>query len=119
MRFVGLVSVLAVLAAVGCTAAGREATFVAQEETTTNGPPPVTSEQKTQPQYGTEDEGDKHILLCQIDEAAKDNQAGTGENTKQGEFIDGVYREAEEREVEPEQVLSERGYDCGWSALQE
>jgi hypothetical protein len=57
--------------------------------------------------------------LCQIDEAAKDAETGTtGEHTKQGEFVDEVYREAEKRGVDPEQVLSERGYDCGWSALQ-
>jgi hypothetical protein len=42
----------------------------------------------------------------------------TGGGTKQGQLVDDVFQEARERSVVPEQVFSERGYDCGWSALQ-
>ena len=123
MRFVALL--LAMVAAVGCAAAGQETT--AGEETTTgytgasSAPPPQKTQEeapeaKTQMQAnGANDDADKHILRCQVDEAAQDN----GKDTKQGQFIDEVYQESRERGVDPEQVLSERGYDCGWSALQQ
>ena len=127
MRFAALLMGLATVVAVGCTAAEEGTT--AGEETTTGGaltsptpPPPKTREEateaKTQPENGGYDT-DEDILRCQVDEAAKDNGIGPGNSSKQGEFIDDVYQEARERGVEPEQVLSERGYDCGWSALQQ
>src|SRR5919202_1617582 len=56
----------------------------------------------------------KNILRCQLEEATMD----TGGGTKQGQLVDDVFQEARERSVVPEQVFSERGYDCGWSALQ-
>jgi hypothetical protein len=129
VQFVVVLAVLAMFAAVGCTAAEEDT--AASEETTVgdkagSAPPLKTQEEttqaKTQTQYDSGD--DLSIRLCQVDEAAKANGAsigdvGTADNTEQGAFINDVYKEARERGVEPQQVLSERGYDCGWSALQQ
>ena len=131
MRFVvALLLVVGMVTAVGCTAAGEQTTArtesTAAEKTTTGEaattsaqPPQKTqgeaSEAKTQMQANDANDADKHILRCQVDEAAQDN----GKDIKQGQFIDEGYQESRERGVEPEQVLSERGYDCGWSALQQ
>ena len=108
------------LAALGCTPAGQETTpkedttvageqTTAGQETTTGGAliPSVTQDS------GGNDLG-KNILRCQLEEATMD----TGGGTKQGQLVDDVFQEARERSVVPEQVFSERGYDCGWSALQ-
>jgi hypothetical protein len=114
-----LLVIVVMLTALGCTAAGQETTTTeettpgnettAGQETTTGGAvtPSVTQDTSA-------DDLDKHILRCQLDEAAKDNGGGT----KHGDFVDEVYKEARERSVDPEQVLSEHGYDCGWSALE-
>ncbi len=114
-----LLEVVVMLTALGCTAAGQETTT--KEETaagneTTAGQETTTGDAVTPlaTQDTSGDDLDKHILRCQLDEAAKD----TGGGTKQGDFVDEVFQEARERGIEPEQVLSERGYDCGWSALQ-
>ena len=95
-------------------------------ETPVTPPPLKAQEETTQAKTQTQaDSGDElSIRLCQVDEAAKDNgasigDAGRGDNTKQGAFIDEIYKEARERGVKPEEVLSEHGYDCGWSALQQ
>jgi hypothetical protein len=120
LRFVALLLVVVVmLAAPGCMAAGQETTTkeettagnetTAGQETTAGGAVTPSATQDT-----SADDLDKHILRCQLDEAAKDNGGGT----TQGDFVDDVDKEARERSVDPEQVLSERGYDCGWSALQ-
>ena len=114
LRFVALLVVVVVmLTALGCTAAGQETTTkeetTAGNETTTGSAVTPSATQDT-----SGDDLDKHILRCQLDEAAKDNGGGT----KHGQFVDEVFQEARERGVDPEQVLSERGYDCGWSALQ-
>ena len=114
LRFVALlVVVVVILTALGCTAAGQETTTkeetTASQETTTGSAVTPSATQDT-----SADDLDKHILRCQLDEAAKDNGGGT----KHGQFVDEVFQEARERGIEPEQVLSERGYDCGWSALQ-
>lgn len=129
MRFTVLLVVLVIVTAVGCTAVAGEGTTPGDQETTTGGavtsstPPPLKTRQETPEATTQQGDGgydtDKAILVCQVDEAAKDNGVGPGNGTKQGEFIDEVYQEAQERDVEPEQVLSERGYDCGWSALQQ
>ena len=116
LRVVALLLVVVVmLTAIGCTATGQETTpkeettagneMTAGQETTTAGAatPSVTQDS------GANDL-DKHILRCQLDEVARD----TGGGTKQGQFVDEVFQEARERSVVPEQVFSERGYDCGW-----
>jgi uncharacterized protein YceK len=120
LRIVALLLVIVVmLTALGCTAAGQETTTkeetaagnetTADQETTTGGAVTPLATQDT-----SADDLDKHILRCQLDEASKDNGGGT----KHGQFVDEVFQEARERSVVPEQVLSEHGYDCGWSALQ-
>ena len=119
LRVVALLLVVVVmLTALGCTAAGQETT---KEETTAGNETTAGQETNTgdavtpsATQDTSGDDLDKHILRCQLDEAAKDNGGGT----KHGQFVDEVFQEARERGIEPEQVLSERGYDCGWSALQ-
>jgi hypothetical protein len=114
LHFVALLVVVVVmLTALGCTAAGQETT---PKEETTPGEQTTTGNTVAPlvPQDNDVGDSDKHILRCQLEEASKDNGGGT----KQGQFVDEVYREAEERGVDPEQVLSERGYDCSWSALQ-
>ncbi len=114
MRFVALLLVVVMVATVGCTAAGQETT--AKEETTAG--QEMTTSSAAAPS-GTQDkdtnDAGKRILDCQLGEASKDNADGT----KQAQFVDEVYQEAEERGVDPEQVLFERGYDCGWSTLQQ
>ena len=131
MRFVvALLLVVGMVTVVGCTAAGEQTTArtesTAAEKATTGeavahstqppqNPQGEASEAKTQMQANDANDGDGHILHCQVDEAAQDN----GKDTKQGQFIDEVYQESRQRGVYPEQVLSERGYDCGWSALQQ
>jgi hypothetical protein len=119
LRFVVLLVVVVMLTALGCTPAGQATTpgeettvgneTTAGQETTAGGAVTPSVAQDS----GGEDL-DKHILRCQLDEAAKD----TGGGTEQGQFVDEVFQEASKRSVDPEQVLSERGYDCGWSALQ-
>ena len=121
LRFVTLLMVVVVmLTALGCTAAGQETTTkeettasqetTAGQETTTGSAVSPSATQDT-----SADDLDKHILRCQLDEAAKDNGGGT----KHGQFVDEVFQEARERGIEPEQIFSERRYDCGWSALQQ
>ena len=120
LRFVALVVVAVVmLTALGCTATGQETTkeettagneMTAGQETTTAG---AATPSLTQDSGGND--LDKHILRCQLDEAARDNGGGT----KHGQFVDEVFQQARERSVVPEQVFSERGYDCGWSGLQQ
>jgi len=114
LRFVALLVVVVMLTALGCTAAGqettpREETTVGKETTTGEAVGPSAS------QDNDVKDSSKRILDCQLEEASKDN----GGDTKQGQFVDDVFQEARERSVDPEQVLSERGYDCGWSALQQ
>jgi hypothetical protein len=121
LRFVALVAVVVMLAALGCTPAGQETT--PKEETTAVGEQTTAGQETTTAAAATpsltQDSGgndlDKHILRCQLDEAARDNGGGT----KHGQFVDEVFQDARERSVVPEQVFSERGYDCGWSALQQ
>jgi hypothetical protein len=114
VRFVALLMVVVMLAALGCTAAGEETaarteSTAGEERTTGNAVAPLA------PQDSGGNDSDKRILDCQLDEASKYNANGT----KQAQFVDEVYQEAEKRGVDPEQVLYERGYDCGWSALQQ
>jgi hypothetical protein len=115
VRFVALLLLVVVMvAAVGCRAAGEETT--AKTESTA-GEKTITGHTLTPsaPQDSGANDSDKHILRCQVGEASKYN----GEGAKQGQFVDEVYQEARERGVDPERVLSERGYDCGWSGLQQ
>ena len=114
---VALLVVVVMVAVVGCAAA-REQTTATTTESTAGGE--MTTEatvtpSAAAPQASDATDSDKHILDCQLDEASKDN----ADSTKQGQFVDEAYQEAEKRGVDPEQVLSERGYDCGWSALQQ
>ncbi len=121
LRFVALVAFVVMLAALGCTSAGQETT--SKEETTAAGEQ-TSAGQETTTTGGaltpsdTQDSGGndlgKNILRCQLEEAARD----TGGGTRQGQFVNEVFQQARERSVVPEQVLSEHGYDCGWSALQ-
>jgi len=121
LRFVALMAVVVMLAALGCTLAGQETTL--KEETTAAGEQTTAGQETTTggaltPSI-TQDSGGndlgKNILRCQLEEAAMD----TGGGTKQGQLVDDVFQEARERSVVPEQVFSERGYACGWSALQQ
>ena len=114
MRFVALLLVVVMVTTVGCTAAGQETT--AREETTAGQETTTSSAAAPSGTQGTDtNDAGKRILDCQLGEASKDNADGT----KQAQFVDEVYQEAEERGVDPEQVLFERGYDCGWSTLQQ
>ena len=129
MRFVALLLlVIVVVAAVACGgAAGNQTTTSTRsttgEETTstttesTTGQKTTTGEAAASSAPQDSDAGDagKSILDCQLEEASKYN----ADPIKQGQFVDEVYQEAEKRGVDPEQVLYERGYDCGWSALQQ
>ena len=115
MRFVALLMlVMVMLAAVGCGAAGEQTTAKAES---TAGEQITTGEAvaSSAPQDNGTNDSDKRILDCQLEEASKYN----ADPIKQGQFVDEVYQEAEKRGVDPEQVLYERGYDCGWSALQQ
>ena len=117
MRFVAVLLVLVVgmVVAVGCTATWQQTTAETESSTTEK----TTSGEAIAPSAAPQDNGtndlDKSILRCQLEEASKDN----ANSTDQAQFVDDVYREAEKRNVEPEQVLFEHGYDCGWSALQQ
>jgi hypothetical protein len=58
-------------------------------------------------------------LVCAVSSPAPDTYGGGFEmHSKQAQLIDVIYQDAEERNVEPEQVFSELGYECRWSALQ-
>jgi flagellar basal body-associated protein FliL len=118
MRFVALLLLLVVgmVVAVGCTATEQQTTAETESSTTekTTSEEAITPSSAAPQDNGTNDL-DKSILRCQLEEASKDNV----NNTDQAQLVDEVYREAEKRNVEPEQVLFEHGYDCGWSALQQ
>ena len=118
MRFVTLLLLLVVglVVAAGCTATGQQTTAETESSTTektTSGE--ATASSASAPQDNGTNDLDKSILRCQLEEASKANV----NNTDQAQFVDEVYREAEKRNVEPEQVLFEHGYDCGWSGLQQ
>ncbi|MBV9452941.1 MAG: hypothetical protein JOZ19_02275 [Rubrobacter sp.] len=128
MRFVALLLlVIVVVVAVGCGGgAGNQTTASTQSipgEETTARTTESTAGQKTttgetvasSAQDSDASDAGKSILDCQLDEASKYN----ADPIKQGQFVDEVYQEAQKRGVDPEQVLYERGYDCGWSALQQ
>ncbi len=127
MRFVALLILTVVLlSAVGCGATGEQTTAsteaTAGEQTTartqsTTGQNSTSGEvvAPSAPQDRDTNDSGKRILDCQLEEASKYN----ADPIKQGQFVDEVYQEAEKRGVDPEQVLYERGYDCGWSALQQ
>ena len=102
MRFVALLLlVVGMVVAAGCTATGQQTTAETESSTTEK----TTSGEAIAPSAAPQDN----------EEASNDN----ANNTDQAQFVDEVYREAEKRNVEPEQVLFEHGYDCGWSALQQ
>jgi len=108
-----LLLVVVMVTVASCGATGEQTT--ARTETTagkktTTGEAVAPSAQDS----GANDSG-KSILDCQLEEASKYN----ADPIKQGQFVDEVYQEAQKRGVDPEQVLYERGYDCGWSALQQ
>jgi hypothetical protein len=115
VRFVALLLlVIVMLAAVGCGATGEQTTATAEstaEQKATTG----EAAESSVPQGNGTNDTDKRILRCQIEEASKYN----ADPIKQGQFVDEVYQEARERGVDSEQVLYERGYDCGWSALRQ
>ena len=116
MRFVALLLVVVlVVAAVGCGGATASTQPTTGEESTARMTESTTGQNSSAPQDSDTNDADKHILDCQLDEASK----YIADPINQGQFVDEVYQEAEKRGVDPEQVLYERGYDCGWSALQE
>jgi hypothetical protein len=116
VRFVALLLVVVlVVAAVSCGGATASTQPTTGEESTARMAESTTGQNSSAPQDSDTNDADKHILDCQLDEASK----YTADPIKQGQFVDEVYQEAEKRGVDPEQVLYERGYDCGWAALQQ